>query len=179
MAENPHNEVFEIRTNRLFYIANKQYLKHLGMTLAFLALSIVFFIFNADYGSYTIFLAVMGFLAVVFELLGNPKFIDVTRSYVKFQHRRALSSLFANHRISSDKQYHTTYTVYNIKQIDYLQTPLERLFNIGHICLIGDVSTNNSDELPAKDRIYYVYGIKNFDKNSKWMMKFIELSTEE
>ena len=78
-----------------------------------------------------------------------------------------------------DKQHSTLYRIYNIHAIDYAQTKFEKVFNIGHITFYGDMNKSKSEQSTDKNIAFSIYGVKNFDKNSKWMTKYIEISEED
>ena len=179
MAEHPYNECFEIKTNRLFNLVQRKLVKQFTIAAVYLALSIAIFCFNNDFGFYLLFTAVTGILALIVKVFSYPKFIDITKTTVKFSEKRLLFTLLLHKRVTTEQQYNTTYAIYNIKHIDCSQTPFEKFFNIGHITFYGDLSTDNEAEPARKNTFFTIYGIKNFDKNSKWLLRYIDFSEDE
>ena len=70
-------------------------------------------------------------------------------------------------------KYERTYTLYNIKSIEYLQTPFEKRFSCGHIRICGDVNVNETEK---EQRSFVIYGVKDFENTSAWMREFVQLS---
>ena len=125
-------------------------------------------------------LSVMYLIAVVLKLRSNPGRLEITRTTVNFQYRRALLTLFTRGRIyfggENASKYTDTYTVYHIKNMEYLQTSFEKIFSCGHIRICGDVNIEGGRK---EERIFTIYGVKHFDDISAWMKNFMILSAEE
>ena len=68
-----------------------------------------------------------------------------------------------------------TFIVHNIKSIEYLQTPFEKIFSCGHICIVGDVYLEFGKK---EERTFTIYGVKHFDDISAWMKDFMILSSD-
>ena len=125
-------------------------------------------------------LSLIYMIAVVLKLRSNPRRLEITRTTINFQYRRALLTLFIHGRIyfggDNASKYTDAYTVYNIKSMEYLQTPFEKIFSCGHIRIHGDV---NIDGGGKEERAFTIYGVKHFDDISAWMKDFMILSADE
>ena len=129
-------------------------------------------------------MAVIYLIAVVLKLRSNPGRLEITRTTVNFQRRRALLTLllmaFIRRRVhvgcDEISKYTENYTVYNIKGMEYLQTPFEKFFSCGHIRIQGDVNTEDGGKEVSS---FTIYGLKYFDDISAWMKDFMILSTDE
>ncbi len=61
--------------------------------------------------------------------------------------------------------YKTVITVANLRSIEFLQTPIERLFNIGRIRFLGDIRSMEAKESVERPDIPFYYGgICDFDQ---------------
>ena len=60
--------------------------------------------------------------------------------------------------------------------MEYLQTPFEKIFSCGHICIRGDVYLEFGKK---EERTFTIYGVKHFDDISAWMKDFMILSADE
>ena len=129
---------------------------------------------------YLAVLSVIYLIAVVLKLRSNPGRVEITRTTVNFQYRRALLTLFIHGRIyfggDNAPKYTENYTVYHIKSMEYLQTPFEKIFSCGHIYICGDVNTDGGEK---EERAFTIYGVKHFDDISAWMKDFMILSADE
>ncbi len=129
-------------------------------------------------------IAVIYLIAVVLKLRSNPRRLEITRTTVNFQRRRALLTVLlmafirGRVRVGCDEisQYTENYTVYNIKGMEYLQTPFEKFFSCGHIRIQGDVNTEDGGKEVSS---FTIYGVKHFGDISAWMKDFMILSTDE
>ena len=110
-------------------------------------------------------------LIIVVKLLYHPKCLTVTPETVKFQYRGALLNLLTTGRVryssNQESKYEKTYTVYNIREITYGQSPLEKMFSCGHIRIRGDVDA-------AHEQTLVIYGVKDFQNTAKWMKDYIK-----
>ena len=129
-------------------------------------------------------IAVIYLIAVVLKLRSHPKRLEITRTTVNFQCRRALLTIFIMVFIRGRvymgcdeiSKYTENYTVYNIKSMEYLQTPFEKFFSCGHIYICGDVNTEGGGK---EERTFIIYGVKYFNDISAWMKDFMILSNDE
>jgi hypothetical protein len=114
-------------------------------------------------------------LIMVVKLLCHPKCLTVTPETVKFQYRGALLNLLTTGRVryssNQESRYEKTYTVYNIREITYGQSPLEKMFSCGHIRIRGDVDT-------AHEQTFVIYGVKDFQNTAEWMKDYIKTSAD-
>ena len=119
-------------------------------------------------------------IVVILKLRSNPGRLEITRTTVHFQYRRSLLTLFTKGRIyyggENAPKYTDNYTVYNIRSMEYLQTPFEKFFSCGHICLCGDVNLEFGEK---EERTFTIYGVKRFDDISAWMKDFMILSSDD
>ena len=119
------------------------------------------------------------FIIMVIKLLSSPKCLDVTPDTITFTTKSLsfymLLNLFVKGRarVGSYRKYEVTHTLYNIKSIEYLQTPFEKRFSCGHICICGDV---NVSETEKEQRTFVIYGVKDFENTSAWMKEFVKLT---
>ena len=178
--ENENNACYEVKLNRIFNIQSKQNLIWLTVLFALPILYTIFNIINHTFDWQRILILCCGCLAImIIKLLSSPKCLDVTHGTVQFQHRSDMLNLLLVRRIwgstGNVSKYERTYTLYNIKSIEYLQTPFEKRFSCGHICICGDV---NVSETEKKQRTFVIYGVKDFEDTSAWMKDFIKLSVD-
>ena len=113
---------------------------------------------------------------MIVKLLSNPKHLDVTPDTIKFQYRGALLNLLVTGHIwggEGESRYEKTYTLYNIKSIEYLQSPFDKRFSCGHIRICADVNMGVNGK---EQRTFLIYGVKDFESTSAWMKGFIQLS---
>ena len=171
---------YEVKLNRIFNIQSKQNL--IWITVLF-ALPILYTIFNIvnhsfDWKGLLIFCCGCSAIMVV-KLLSNPKCLDVTSDTIKFQYWGALLNLFVTGRIwggtGTESKYEKTYTLYNIKSIEYLQSSFEKKFSCGHIRICADVNIGAKGK---EQRTFLIYGMKDFENTSAWMKEFVQLSDE-
>lgn len=126
-----------------------------------------------------IFFACLWALIVTVKLMSHPNRLEITRTTVKFKRRTALLTLLVRGWISygiddSSEKYTETYTVYNIRVMEYLQTPFEKIFSSGHIRVIGDVNFRGEKETCE----FNLYGVKYFADISAWMKDYMRISGE-
>lgn len=124
-------------------------------------------------------MSVIYLVTVVLKLRSNPGRLEITRTTISFQYRRALLTLFVRGRIyfgcDNAPKYTETYTVYNIKSMEYLQTSFEKIFSCGHIRICGDVNIEGGRK---EERFFTICGVKHFDDISAWMKDFMILSSD-
>ena len=75
----------------------------------------------------------------------------------------------------TESKYEKTYTLYNIKSIEYLQSSFEKKFSCGHIRICADV---NMGVKGKEQRTFLIYGMKDFENTSAWMKEFVQLSND-
>jgi len=171
---------YEVKLNRFLNVQSKQSLSWLAVLLVFFVLYTIFsFVNNTfDVKGLIIFCCVDAAIVIV-NLLSNPKCLDVTPDTIKFQYHGALLRLLAGGRIwggaEGESKYGKTYTVYNIKSIEYLQSFFEKRLSCGHIRICGDVNTGGTGR---EQRTFTIYGITDFENTSVWMKEFIRLSND-
>lgn len=168
---------YEVKLSRLMNI-----MKDWGFCLRLLASYALF----ATYGIFVhsaeaadIAFSAMVFLLIVFlKLFSNPGRLEITRTTVQFSRLRI--QLGGHTRIymvgDSRSKMKETFTVCNIKRMEYLQTPFEKMFSCGHICIRGDVYLEFGKK---EERTFTIYGVKHFDDISAWMKDFMILSSDE
>ncbi len=170
---------YEVKLSRFMNI-QKDFLWCLGV-LGFYALIVSISVSIYGFNAYNIAVSSCFCLIVIMlKLNSNPKRLEMTRTTVSFQYRRALLTLFIRGRIyfgrDNAPKYTETYTVYHIKSIEYLQTPFEKIFSCGHIRIRGDVNIDCGEK---EERVFNIYGVKHFDDISAWMKDFMILSADQ
>ena len=177
--ENENNACYEVKLNRLFNIQTKQNLVWLATLIILPAICAIFGYINGTMGlTKILFLYCLSFSVMLIKLLSNPKCLNVTRDTVKFtiNSRGDLLKLLLVERIRRSTFHFSgsakDCTLYNIKSIEYLQTPFEKRFSCGHIRICGDV---NVSETEKEQRSFVIYGVKDFENTSAWMKEFVKL----
>ena len=178
--EDEKHHCYEVKLNRLFNIQSKENVIYFTVWVIACVICIGSNIGKnpADIRGVLIFLG--GWLAVLFvRVFSAPKCLDVTSETVKFQKRTGLLRLltrgYVMKGVGNGPQYTETVTVYHIKSIEYLQTPFEKKFSCGHIRICGDVNTGPKEK---EERTFVIYGLKDFENTSAWMIDFICLKAE-
>jgi hypothetical protein len=118
------------------------------------------------------FLAGVFLLIVLLKLCSNPGRLEITRTTVQFSRLRIQLGRHTRIYMPKTKE---TFTVCNIKRMEYLQTSFEKMFSCGHICIRGDVYLEFGKK---EERTFTIYGVKHFDDISAWMKDFMILSSE-
>ena len=125
-----------------------------------------------------VFLAGVFLLIVFLKLCSNPGRLEITRTTVQFSRLRI--QLGGHTRIymlgDSRSKMKETFTVCNIKRMEYLQTSFEKIFSCGHICIRGDVYLEFGKK---EERTFTIYGVKHFGDISAWMKDFMILSPDD
>ena len=177
--ENENNACYEVKLNRLFNIQTKQNLIWLAVLMALpIALAIFCYVKGTLDWTKIILFYCLSFTVMIIKLLSSPKCLDVTHDTITFTTKSLTSYTLLNlvitgrARVGSYRKYETTHTLYNIKSIEYLQTPFEKRFSCGHICICGDV---NVSETEKEQRSFVIYGVKDFENTSAWMKAFVKL----
>lgn len=172
--EHQKHVCYEVKLNRLFNIQQKKELVLVAIiaaaTTAYVTINLIRD--SLDWGYLLFVLATMALILLV-ELFSHPRCLDVTPESIRFQRQGALLHLLKHGRIFGGIEYGESVTLYNIQSIEYLQTPLEKLFSCGHIRICGDA---NSNSLTRPASSYTVYGVKDFENTSAWMKEYINLS---
>ncbi len=180
MVENQQYDCYEVKLNRIFNIQNKQNLIWFSVLIALFIVYIVINLINRTVDrTESIVFGCGCLLIMIVKIFSSPKRLDVTPKTVKFQYRGALLHLLITGRIwinsDTESKYKKTFTLYNIKSIEYFQTPFEKTFSCGHICICGDVNIGAEGK---EQRSFTIYGVKDFDNTSAWMKDYIELSAD-
>lgn len=167
----PEHTSYDVRLNRFLYIQAKKSLVCLAVLLAVVVLYVVINLMQNTLDPKGLLIMVVGCtLVIVVALLSNPKCLTVTPETVKFQYRGALLNFLTAGRVryssNQESRYEKTYTIYNIREITYGQSPLEKMFSCGHIRIRGDVDT-------AHEQTFVLYGVKDFQNTAKWMKSYI------
>lgn len=178
--ENESNACYEVKLNRLLNIQTKQNLLWLAILMAWpIVLSIFCYAKGTLDWTKVILFYCASFIIMMIKLLSSPKCLDVTPDTITFTTKGLsfymLLNLFVTGRarVGSYNKYETDHTLYNIKSIEYLQTPFEKRFSCGHICICGDV---NVSETAKEQRSFVIYGVKDFENTSAWMKEFVKLA---
>ena len=178
--ENENNACYEVKLNRIFNIQSKQNLIWLAVLTVYPIILTVSGYMNGTMDVTKIILIYcLSFAVMMIKLFNSPKCLDVTHGTIQFQHRSDMLNLLLARRIwggtGNVSKYERTYTLYNIKSIEYLQSSFEKRFSCGHICICGDVNTSENEK---EQRTFVIYGVKDFENTSAWMKDFIELSAD-
>jgi len=180
--ENENNACYEVRLNRLFNIQTKQNLIWLAALTIIPTAFVIWGYIDGTMGLTKILLLYgLSFILMIIKLLGGPKCLDITHDTVKLtlNSQNNLLKLLLAGRIRRSTFHFAEgakdYTLYNIKSIEYLQTPLEKRFSCGHICICGDV---NVSETEKEQRTFVIYGVKDFENTSVWMKEFVKLAND-
>ena len=178
--DNQEYACYEVKLNRIFNIQSKQDFIWLAVLFALLIFYTILNLVNHTFNWIGLLLFCCGCLAMMLvKLLCNPKCLDVTPDTIKFQYRGALLNLFVIRRIwggtGTESKYEETYTLYNIKSIEYLQSSFEKTFSCGHIRICADV---NMGAKGKEERTFTIYGVKDFENTSAWMKEFVHLSND-
>lgn len=171
--ENHEIECYEVEINRFFTIFAPQN----WVTLAILcAVSIITCCANNALRALDAILLCAGCaLILTAKLLSAPRCLMVTPETVKFRYATALLTLLTTGRLrfGEDIRHDKAYTLYHIQSIEYMQSPLEKVFSCGHIRICGDV---NAGAKGKEQRSFTIYGITDFQEVSVWMKGFVRLS---
>lgn len=172
--ENQDHGCYEVKLNRFFNIQSTQNIILIAVLLfAYIAYTVVNSINNTTSAQGNVIFLAGDLLIIIVALLSSPKSLDVTPESVKLQYHGALLHFLLTGHIMGGGAYGKNYTLYNIKSIQYLQTPLEKIFSCGHIRIFGDV---NLSAKIKEQRTFTVYGVKDFKNTSKWMKEYVNIS---
>lgn len=168
---------YNIKVNRLFNITQRKLYRTYVWLLAVFLMALVLYIFTDKVSIERLFFCFVFcvvYLTVV--LLSYPKRIEVTPGSAKVVYRHSLQSLLRYGRIAGTfSNYKTQKTVYNIKSIEYMQSPFEKRFSVGRMCFIGDVMTIQDETPFVEEGEITIYGVMDFENTSEWMKDFIKL----
>ena len=181
------SDIYELKTIRFFNLfhifkINKLmkyfFLPCLVLTLA--ALLVKDAEVKADLCGYLVVFCILSFLITIARVYSNPKCLDVRKNSVEFSISTTFLMLLTHRRIN--RFYNDRYKVYNIKEIKYHQTALEKKFNVGSISFKGMVLVTNSDgeiQREEPDGYEIVRGIKDFSDMIIWMESYVEICDAE
>lgn len=168
---------YEVKLSRLMNIM-KDWGFCLRLFASYALLSVYIILANGVEAADLAFLALVFLLIVFLKLCSNPGRLEITRTTVQFSRLRI--QLGGHTRIymvgDSRSKMKETFTVCNIKRMEYLQTPFEKMFSCGHICIRGDVYLEFGKK---EERTFTLYGVKHFDDISAWMKDFMILSSDD
>lgn len=169
---------YEVKLSKLMNI-QKDLRLYLGMLGSYaLAAVINLFVGNKDLSFLGLLMCVYVFVVFAF-LCRNPGRLEITRTTVQFSYLRIIT-LGGHRRVynfdNPPPKMKETFTVCNIRRMEYLQTPFEKIFSCGHICIRGDVYLEFGKK---EERTFTIYGVKHFDDISAWMKDFMILSADE
>ena len=167
---------YEVKLSRLMNI-QKEFGFFLKMLVGYIFVAIInIFAGNEDISFLVLLMCIYIVLVFVF-LFRNPGRLEITRTTIQFSY---LNIQFGSrHRVynldNPPPKMTETFIVHNIKSIEYLQTPFEKIFSCGHICIVGDVYLEFGKK---EERTFTIYGVKDFDDISAWMKDFMILSSD-
>ena len=176
MSHTQHNTYY-VKLNRFFNIQAKKSLICLAVLVAVVVLYVAINLMQNTFDIRGLLITVIGCaLIMTAALLSNPKCLTVTPETIKFQYRGAFFNLLTTGRVkyssNEDSRYEKTYTLYNIKSIEYFQTPLEKTFSCGHVRICGNVDA-------AGEQTFVIYGVKDFENTTKWMRSYIDTEADK
>ena len=171
--DNQEIECYEVEIKRFFTVFAPQ---NLVMLVILCTASIVTCCLNDTLHTFDAILLCAGCaLILTAKLLSAPRCLMVTPETIKFRYATALLTLLTTGRLrfGEDIRHDKAYTLYHIQSIEYMQSPLEKVFSCGHIRICGDV---NAGEKGKEQRSFTIYGITDFQEVSVWMKGFVRLS---
>ena len=175
MSHTPH-DTYYVKLNRFFNIQARKSLICLAVLVAVVVLyASINLVQNTFDLKGRLITAIGCALIMVATLQSNPKYLTVTPETIKFQYRGAFLNLLTTGHVryssNEDSRYEKTYTVYDIKTIEYLQTPLEKAFSCGHVRICGNVDADS-------EQTFVLYGVTDFANTAKWMQSYIKPATD-
>ena len=175
MSHTQH-DTYYVKLNRFFNIQARKSLICLVVLVAVVVLYASINLAQNTFELKGLFIIVVGcILIIIATLLSNPKYQTVTPETIKFQYCGAFLNLLTTGHVryssNEDSRYEKTYTVYNIKTIEYLQTPLEKAFSCGHVRICGNVDADS-------EQTFVLYGVTDFANTAKWMQSYIKPATD-
>ena len=169
---------YEVKLNRLFNFQAKENIVWFAIIFLFLLINISVSLFDKNFDAKSIILIICTCLIIMtVKLLCCPKCLDITPATIKFKYNRIVENLLTQGKISSHSPIEQSeYTLYNIKEIRYIQNSFEKIFSSGHIVIRGDVNVANSKFSRQEERAFTIYGIKDFQNTSDWMKAYVQIS---
>lgn len=182
MSEREHSS-YDIKLNRWMNIQSKSNLLLLIILAVLCLFYVVFDLITHEIGPKGLIIFCFGCLLItIVKLLCSPKYLTVTPETIKFQYSGAFLNLLTTGRVryssNEDSRYEKIYNVYNIKTIEYLQSPLEKMFCCGHVRICGDVNVPAAPS-PKNEQTFVIYGVRDFDNTAKWMKDYIKTSADK
>ena len=168
---------YEVKLSRLMNI-QKDFRLFLKMLVGYIFVAVVnIFAGNEDISFFVLLMCIYIVLVFVF-LFRNPGRLEITRTTIQFSY---LNIRFGSrHRVytldNPPPKMKEAFTVCNIQRMEYLQTPFEKFFSCGHICIVGDIYLEFGKK---EERSFTIYGVKHFDDISAWMQDFMILSSDK
>lgn len=164
----------EFRCNRLGYLFIKRNAKEaLGIYGSFFLLpSLAFFLFfGMDALKIWIFFPMFFLLATVltlFSVIYMPRWLFVDNKQFTWKEKLNVRHDEIKHYVIVFRWDHSciaTVTVGNLHDIEFLQTPIERLFNIGRIRFLGEIRSMEARDPVQRPAVPFCYGgILKFDR---------------
>jgi hypothetical protein len=175
--DNQEYDCYEVELNRFFNILSPSNLIMLAGLVSLSATGIIaYFVSDKVALRDAIFTCLGCTVIMIVKIFSSPKCLFVTPKSIKYRYRTALLTMLLHGKVrfgeSNEPRYEKSHTLYNIKNIEYFQTPLEKIFSCGHICIHSDVTIGGKQE---SNSTFTIYGITDFDEVSVWMRSFIIL----
>ncbi len=148
----------KIRLLRIFNLCKKEFLKKILLLSAiFFVLPLVILILTKCFGLWTFLaLAVLNLVWFLTYVLGCPSWIRLDGDSAEF-------SAYYEVQRGNHRQLHFTAT--NIRQIEYRQSAVERLFDVGRISFRCDTETEPAGVLQGSSSMFFeIAGIPHFRK---------------
>jgi hypothetical protein len=168
---------YEVKLSRFMNI-QKDFGLFLKMLIGYILMAAINIFAGNEGFSFLILLTCIYIFVVFLILFRNPGRLEITRTTVGFSYLNI--EFGSRHRVynldNPPPKMKETFVVHNIKSIEYLQTPFEKIFSCGHICMIGDIYLEFGKK---EERMFMIYGVKHFDDISAWMKDFMILSADE
>ena len=167
---------YEVKLNRFMNIQKEWLWCLMSLGVCALVAAVNILIYKEEI-QYLAVLSVIYLIVVILKLRSNPGRLEITRTTVQFSRLRIQLGHTRIYMIGDSRsKMKETFTVCNIKRIEYLQTPFEKIFSCGHICIRGDVYLEFGKK---EERTFTIYGVKHFSDISAWMKDFMILSDDE
>ncbi len=175
--ENHVYDCYEVKLSRTFnFISKKERLwLYIGAGVSLIALLAGLLFPKVGLGKAAVII-LFSLLFLLVKVFSFPGSMDVTPGTVKFCHRGALVHLLLHGQIHLDRSYSNEYTVYNITEIEYLQSALEKRFHVGRVRFHGKANIKKGEDAFSEDGVYTVYGVKDFENTVEWMKEYIQLT---
>ncbi len=156
-----------IRLARIFNIFNPKVYKKLFWILLFFVTIIVFDALDPKLGVEDFIAALlMVIIVLVCAVMRCPKYIEASNGCFAFTDTETV--VFEGWKFTRNRRRTVTvkYRVSEIRDFEFSQNAVEKMFNVGHISFRGYVNfeANRYDELVKPPEKFVIYGIKNFDR---------------